>query len=720
MNKIMGSRNDCGWLVALAVTSLAFAASMTAACARNFDEIGHRVSTFQFAAGGRIATVDADGDGVSDLVFDGTTGSADGQQPVLFVLGKLADGSIGFKSAKLVADDGFIARNLAWHVNGIEHVLTVGHNGTVRDYSGWPLVEQRSFPVVANAWAAAVGDIDADGIADLVVVAQSSVSAYALDSGLLKWSEPLTGYYDVALAQLDADSALEIILGGSAPGIIKDGATLANEWQYSDGFGGNLVTGNLDASGGVQWAGLVTSQTISIFGANPWGPLWSVTAAQYIHAIATTRLEGGALDVILAGNDQSGSVHVYDSTTHQELFNVPNGGRGINSVTGADIDGDGIPEIVFAAEMASQSQPLITVADSRGGFMKWRFYPASNAFLATALGDVDGDGQNELIAATFGNFGTNGTVEIFDVATGISEWRSPAITTPGHDPVLVSASSIKLVPHSSSPGMDIILAGTYVSDGRIFVIDGVTMQTTLQIGQYATGPLYARRIVNVSIYDFDQNGVYDYVASSVPTNSSPPNSLIQIFSGVDGALLWSTSAFGAGAGAISDAFVVPGQGDADSMMVAVMSNGLRAVNIQSGLQAWTLAATNDGALYLPNGVNGPEFAIILNEGALTFYDAETRAYLRSFAMPSPFSTMVSVDGDVHRLVAAAGDTLMYVDGEDGSTKAMTDYLGPFADQGSQISLKQDGPYSYVVATASRTAVYRYRLDLDNIFSDSFD
>src|SRR5690606_35544756 len=116
------------------------------AAGESFSEIEHQVSSFRYAASGRFATVDADGDGISDLVFNADTGPSLEPWSVLFVLGKVADGSIAFKQAKLVDNnDGITSRTLVWSVGGSNHILTVGHSGTVRDYAGWPLEEQRSF-----------------------------------------------------------------------------------------------------------------------------------------------------------------------------------------------------------------------------------------------------------------------------------------------------------------------------------------------------------------------------------------------------------------------------------------------------------------------------------------------------------------------------------------------------------------------------------------------
>ena len=146
----------------LSASLLTFVAGMQSASAEvlpTFVEIGHSVEFIDSVAASRFAKIDLDGDGLQDLVFVGTSGS-----PILFAVGKRADGSLGFKMAKAIVDDGAMARVLAWRSAGINHILTISANGKVRDYSGWPLVEQRSFSVATQVLTAVVGDLDNDGL----------------------------------------------------------------------------------------------------------------------------------------------------------------------------------------------------------------------------------------------------------------------------------------------------------------------------------------------------------------------------------------------------------------------------------------------------------------------------------------------------------------------------------------------------------------------------
>ncbi|MEO7064870.1 MAG: VCBS repeat-containing protein [Dokdonella sp.] len=681
-----------------------------------FVEIGHTVATFNSAAAGRFATADVDGDGIQDLVFGGMSGT-----PILFVLGKQTDGSIGLKQSKVVPDDGNLVRVLAWPVAATPHIVSVGANGIVRDYSGWPLAEQHSFTIAVGAVAAAIGDVDADGNDDLLLLTQDHLYAYAMATGQPEWNYAVSGATDLALAQLDADPALEIILGGISPGLVLDGATRATDWQYVDGFGVKLATGALSAGGGTQWVGAEGWSQFTVFRAMPWSPLWSGTASQDIGAIATADLDNNGHDVILLGDGQWGAVHVYDSNTHQQRLQIPNSGWGINAVASADLDGDGVPEIAFAAAEASLGDSsLLTVADSRSGVAKWQLMPASGPFVAAALGDVDGDGREELVTAVT-NGSLPGTIAVFDAQTGIQKWRSPASIGNANDPFYMSTANIKLIPHTTTPGMDIVLAGTSF-DGRIVVVDGTTMAVKLQIGAYASGPMQSRAITDLALFDFNGDGTNDFVVATHPVSTGATGAELQVFSGVDGHPLWTSVAMGSGFAGINGVLVTNTPGNAaGSELVAVLPDSLRAYNSQTQLLDWVLAATCDGATYVPHGVNGPEIAVFVQGGALTFYDASTQAYLRSYVLPAPLRAITALDGDVHALVASTGDALALIDGSDGTIHASSDYLGADPALGNQLAVLQQGGSVWHVAAGSQAAMFRYRLELsDRIFADSFD
>ncbi|MEP6880402.1 MAG: VCBS repeat-containing protein [Dokdonella sp.] len=682
-----------------------------------FVEIGHSVDYLETAATSRFAKIDIDGDGLLDLVFAGRAGS-----PILLAVGKRPDNSLGFKMAKVVADDGYFARVLAWAPSGTKHILTVSsNNGKVRDYSGWPLTEQRSFDIVTNAVAAVVADVDNDGTDDLLVATNSSLNAYSLADGHAEWNYSIDGSFDLAVAQLDGDPALEIIVAGPVPGVVLDGATRAIDWQYIDGYGVKLATGSLLAGGGTQWVGADYWSQYTVFRGSPWSPLWSGTTPQDIGAIATANLDNNGRDVILQGDGQWGGVHVIDSNTHQERFQIPNEGYGIGAVVGADLDGDGKDEIAFSSSQAYHGDPLLTIANGQSGLVGWQFFPINAPFIATALGDVDGDGRMELVAAGDGGYG-NGTIEVFDAETGAVEWRSPGNVFNSSDPFFIAVTKIELTPHVGSPGMDIVLAGSADYDGKITVVDGTDHSVRLQIYGYGPAALNSRHVKDLALVDFNNDGVLDYVAATQPVTSGANGTLLQVFSGVNGEALWTSVAMGSGFSGINGVIVGDQPiGSPGKQLIAVLTGSLRSYDSSTGLLSWVIAATNDGAFSVPNGENGAEIGVFLNGGAVTFYNVTNQAYVRSYALPAPLTAVSALDGDLHHLVAASADALTLVDGESGTILAATDYLGPFPSEGSRISALRNSPTSWTIATGTEAALYRFRLnDGDVIFANSFE
>ncbi|MBL0162105.1 MAG: VCBS repeat-containing protein [Xanthomonadales bacterium] len=696
-------------LIALAVSMTSASTMATPA----FVEIGHSVDYLQAAADSRFAKIDIDGDGLQDLVFAGTSGS-----PVLLAVGRRADGSVGIKMAKVVADDGNLARVLAWNAAGVNHILTVSANGMVRDYSGWPLVEQRHFDLAINAVAAAVGDIDNNGSDDLLVGSAGFLFAYSLTNGQPEWNYPISGIRDVAAAQLDADPALEIILAGPVPGIVIDGAIGSTDWQYIDGFGTQLATGSLLSGGGTQWVAASDWNLFTVFRASPWSPIWSGSTSQDIGGIATANLDNNGRDAILQGDGQWGQVHVIDPDTHNERFQIPNEGYGIGAVVGADLDGDGKDEIAFASNQAPEGKPLLTIAGGQSGSVGWQFFPIDGPFIATALGDVDGDGHMELVAA--GGVGNgDGTISIFDAETGAEEWRSPTKVLDVNDPLYLAVTKIELVPHAETQGMDIVLAGGTEYAGRITVLDGMTHSIRLQIGGFSSGPMLWRSLKDLALVDFDSDGILDYVAATEPVSVMANGALLQVFSGDTGGTLWTSVSMGSVNSGMNGVLVAGGS--SGKQLIAVLPDSLRAYDSSTGLLSWTIAIPNNGAFLVPNGENGAEIGVFQDAGEVTFYSASTQALIRSYSMPAPLRAMSALGGDLHTLVAASADALTLVDGESGSILAATDYLGPFPAQGSRIAVAANSTSSWTIASGTEAALYRFRLNLtDVIFANSFE
>ena len=681
-----------------------------------FQVLGNRVDHIEYPGHGQFAIADLDQDGVPDLVFGGVSANS-----VLFVLGKQADGDLGIKQALVTPDlsencCGF-AQVMRWHRSPGDQIVTVSPNGVARIYAGMPLSQLRQFPVASDATSAAIGDADGDGSDELLVLSESGLYAYALDDGSEEWS-----YFSpdccMALAQLDDDPALEIVL---AEGLVLDGATREVDWSYIDSFGGQLATGILSPGGTRQWVGS-TSNQFTVFQSNPWSPVWDMAPSMGIKALATGDIDGNGIDSILYSGQFEGSIHIINPVTHQERMSIAHQRANVRAIAVADINGDGEAEVVFSSDSTAPDLPALSVASSKTGEILWSAPSTYAAYGVAAIGDVDGDGRNELVAAGGDNFSDAASVSIYDMASGRLEWTSPKAEPYVDDPFHIEVGSITLSPRVTGGGMDIILAGEEVSNGKVVVIDGVTKSPVRLIGNYLSPVLGHRTIRGVALFDFNDDGIKDLVVATQANSSEASGAKLSIISGVDDTFLWESAAMGSGLSPINGVFVMPPESPGGaSEIVADLPGSLRAYNSQTQMLDWVLTASNHDAKYIDAGISGPEIMLLNSDGAVSFHDAQSRDFLRDFSLPATLTGIIALQGDVHTLLATSNQRLMFVDGSNGSVLASSQaFLGEFHSY-TQPAAVTAGDYSWNIALPTRAALWRIRLDAsDRIFMSDFD
>jgi outer membrane protein assembly factor BamB len=704
----------------IASVALALLAASGGAAAYSFDEIGRGNIGLRDIGLSRLVMADIDGDGRDDLVF-----AASAVNPPLVVYGRLDDGTQGVKQLMPASWQGAVSRVLGWRHDGVQHVVLLQDVGTLHDFSGWPLREIRSFPIVANAAHATIGDVDADGTDDLVVLTDTDVLAYSMSDGHLEHEWPVTfslggAGADVALAPLDADPALEIIVAGSVygNGFVLDGATGAIDWQYEEGFGNHVAAGHLAGDATTQWIGDAW-QAFHVFGEGPYGLLWSATTPEDIGALATADLDGQGRDSILVGDGQWGALHVFDAATHLERFAIAHDADGILSAVAGDLEGDGVPEIAFAGVRPSHGETLLTIADSTSGATVEKYVPAGGPMTIAAIGDIDGDGRDEVVAVET-PYDTWSTVAVFDLETGAETWRSVPFPGNVYDPFSIQPAAIRLVPHPGRPGLDIVMAGSNFYDGRIEVIDGTTMEEVFSVYGYGTGPLGSLEVRDLSLYDVDGDGIEDFIVVTNGEFVESPGLQVLAFSGADGSELWTSPSVGDSTTRARRVFVAPSaSGGAD--IVAVANDRLYAFDAATGSPTWTLAASADGGAFIPDGAVGAELMVYSVSGAITFYDATTHAYLRAFPLPAPVCDVIALDGDARKLLVAQGDALAQLDGIAGTDRATTGQLGQCIPDGTRLAAHAEDATTYAVAIGTGSALFRERLAFsDAIFASSFE
>jgi len=132
--------------------------------------------------------------------------------------------------------------------------------------------------------------------------------------------------------------------------------------------------------------------------------------------VAVGDVDGDSKNEIIAGAGNGGGPHirVFDQEGHLEnsFFAYDPGFRGGVNVAVGDIDGNGVAEIIAGA--GNGGGPHIRVFDSQGN-VKSQFFAYAESFrggVNVAVGDVDGDSKNEIIAGAGNGGGPH--VRIFD------------------------------------------------------------------------------------------------------------------------------------------------------------------------------------------------------------------------------------------------------------------------------------------------------------------
>ena len=379
--------------------------------------------------------------------------------------------------------------------NHDSHNLTLFFQTGLGFYDPVPVI--LSDPALKRPRTVAVGDLDGDGDADVI-------SANELTDNLTIFHQTAPGVY------------------GAVPTVIADATDMDNPK--------GVAIGDLDQDGDndiVSVNALTTNVTVFFqtapgsFAGPPTALTWGSISGRRTARVAVSDVDGdGAMDIV-ASNQIGNSVTVFYQTAPGVFdITVPDNPEVLidGSMTGpanvvvADVDGDGFLDVTTANDISRN----VTVFYQRvvGSFEEAQIINTLGTFKprAVAVGDVDGDGTNDVVTA-------NKTTDNFYVFIQVKPrvFFKDAATYPGivTDPLLDDPIDVVAADVDGDGRADIVSANK-LSD-NLLVVRGKVLNYQKVV--YVAGPAFVEPR-DLAVADLDGDGDQEI---AVADSGGPPD-----------------------------------------------------------------------------------------------------------------------------------------------------------------------------------------------------
>jgi len=364
---------------------------------------------------------------------------------------------------------------------------------------------------LGEARAIQVRDLDGDGRAEILITNTDELGVFSGD-GTPLWRLAGAGGDDLVVGQMDDDPSLEVAV---TSGTVIDVDSHAAQWKWPPGFGAHVKAADIDGDGMEELVAADRWYIVWSYDVERQLPKWSIPIDLDIGSIWLGDVDGDGHHDLLVGQGQWGELLAFDCTTRHEEWSMVNPDYGSNNLAVGDVDDDGDLEVVWGGGSGYSGPEHIYVADIASQRVEWQPFQLDPPFVGPTFGDVDGDGALELVVATSSAESGDGSgrVLVFDAATlklrtiSATAWSEYQSGYSGiHDLILRNIDN--------SPEMEILIAtdSNEYGSAEIYRFDATSSKVD-RIWSNATKPAWSA-LFSVETVDVDLDGTLEVVAGA--------------------------------------------------------------------------------------------------------------------------------------------------------------------------------------------------------------
>jgi hypothetical protein len=414
-----------------------------------------------------------------------------------------------------------------------------------------------------------LADLDGDGTPELLVLDGVQLLVYDGNGALLR-SAP-SAATALAAGALDADPALEIAL---TDGQVLDGATLALEWSRPELMHRALAIADLDADGAGEVLVLETAHLAAYRdGTNP--ALWRFHNNQwYNQRLEVVNLDADPYLEMVVGDEHQSRLQAWDGDFRNLEYDFDLLGHGVANFAFGDADRDGDLDLLWGSGESNTDDQYLHVRDVGSLALEWQSKMFVGPFSGPELGDPDGDGTQEvLILSRLTDGWECGRLTSLNAQTLEFEGTSDPISHP--DPLVHPNEAFALcVADLDGDGRDEILVGGDGSPGGFLVV-----MRQAPWGSFSTllgaPTLLEGGVSAIEVADLDGD-LLPEVVIGIDAASNHQLSRVMILDRVTGGIAWDGGGIGGAQTRVED--LVLADVDADpALEIVVLVDGVRLV-----------------------------------------------------------------------------------------------------------------------------------------------